>query len=90
MVELATGTDRPGIRLFGKLEGNNPGGSVKDRPARSMIVRAEERGELRPGVRALRTSAPALSEAFTTGARVLPQVPVFNRRLETLRNQSVT
>ena len=51
MVELATGVDRPGIRLFGKLEGNNPGGSVKDRPARSMIVRAEERGELRPGMR---------------------------------------
>lgn len=51
LVELQTGTDRPGIRLFGKLEGNNPGGSVKDRPARSMIVRAEERGDLRPGVK---------------------------------------
>jgi S-sulfo-L-cysteine synthase (O-acetyl-L-serine-dependent) len=32
-----------------KLEGNNPAGSVKDRPALSMIVRAEERGEIRPG-----------------------------------------
>lgn len=32
-----------------KLEGNNPAGSVKDRPALSMIRRAEERGEIRPG-----------------------------------------
>src|SRR5690606_27108941 len=32
-----------------KLEGNNPAGSVKDRPALSMIQRAEERGEIRPG-----------------------------------------
>ena len=35
--------------LLGKLEGNNPAGSVKDRPAVSMIRRAEERGEIRPG-----------------------------------------
>ncbi|MDR7150348.1 cysteine synthase B [Hydrogenophaga palleronii] len=35
--------------LLGKLEGNNPAGSVKDRPALSMIQRAEERGEIRPG-----------------------------------------
>jgi S-sulfo-L-cysteine synthase (O-acetyl-L-serine-dependent) len=35
--------------LLGKLEGNNPAGSVKDRPAVSMIRRAEERGEIKPG-----------------------------------------
>ena len=35
--------------VLGKLEGNNPAGSVKDRPALSMIRRAEERGEIRPG-----------------------------------------
>lgn len=35
--------------VLGKLEGNNPAGSVKDRPAISMIKRAEERGEIRPG-----------------------------------------
>lgn len=35
--------------LLGKLEGNNPAGSVKDRPALSMIVRAQERGEIHPG-----------------------------------------
>ncbi|MFC4789158.1 MULTISPECIES: cysteine synthase CysM [Giesbergeria] len=35
--------------VLGKLEGNNPAGSVKDRPALSMIRRAEERGSIRPG-----------------------------------------
>ena len=35
--------------LLGKLEGNNPAGSVKDRPAMSMIQRAEERGDIQPG-----------------------------------------
>jgi cysteine synthase B len=35
--------------ILGKLEGNNPAGSVKDRPALSMIRRAEERGDIRPG-----------------------------------------
>ncbi len=35
--------------LLGKLEGNNPAGSVKDRPALSMISRAQERGEIKPG-----------------------------------------
>lgn len=35
--------------ILGKMEGNNPAGSVKDRPALSMIKRAEERGEIKPG-----------------------------------------
>ncbi|MCZ2497676.1 cysteine synthase CysM [Xylophilus sp. Kf1] len=35
--------------VLGKLEGNNPAGSVKDRPALSMIKRAEERGDIQPG-----------------------------------------
>jgi S-sulfo-L-cysteine synthase (O-acetyl-L-serine-dependent) len=49
LVELRS--PRPGVRLVGKLEGDNPGGSVKDRPARWMIEKAEERGELRAGIR---------------------------------------
>ena len=41
--------ERRGNIILGKLEGNNPAGSVKDRPAMSMIRRAEERGDIRPG-----------------------------------------
>ena len=41
--------DRRGNVILAKLEGNNPAGSVKDRPAISMIRRAEERGEIKPG-----------------------------------------
>ena len=41
--------ERHGNVILGKLEGNNPAGSVKDRPAISMIRRAEERGEIKPG-----------------------------------------
>jgi cysteine synthase B len=43
---LPGGTDNT---ILAKLEGNNPAGSVKDRPALSMIRRAEARGEIRPG-----------------------------------------
>ena len=35
--------------ILGKLEGNNPAGSVKDRPALSMILHAQERGDIKPG-----------------------------------------
>ncbi len=41
--------DARGNVILGKLEGNNPAGSVKDRPAISMIRRAEERGDIHPG-----------------------------------------
>ena len=48
---------RRGNVLLAKLEGNNPGGSVKDRPALSMIQRAEERGEIRPGDRLIEATS---------------------------------
>jgi cysteine synthase B len=51
LVEISSGVASPSVRLYGKLEGNNPAGSVKDRPARAMILGAEARGLLRPGVR---------------------------------------
>jgi cysteine synthase B len=46
LVELDAGDVKPGVRIMAKLEGNNPGGSVKDRPARQMIMAAEASGEL--------------------------------------------
>ena len=48
---------RRGNVLLAKLEGNNPGGSVKDRPALSMIRRAQERGEIKPGDRLIEATS---------------------------------
>jgi cysteine synthase B len=48
---------RRGTIVLAKLEGNNPGGSVKDRPAFSMIRRAQERGEIKPGDRLIEATS---------------------------------
>ncbi|MCG9969566.1 cysteine synthase family protein [Pelotomaculum terephthalicicum JT] len=49
LVELKNISVNPKVKIYGKLEGNNPGGSVKDRPAYYMIKKAEESGELTKG-----------------------------------------
>ena len=46
LVELANLNGKTDVKIYGKLEGNNPGGSIKDRPAFYMIKMAEESGEL--------------------------------------------
>ncbi|MCX8022191.1 MAG: cysteine synthase family protein [Syntrophorhabdaceae bacterium] len=46
LVRLRHADTKPGVNILCKLEGCNPGGSVKDRPALYMITKAEERGEL--------------------------------------------
>jgi cysteine synthase B len=48
LVELKRIAPNPRVRILAKLEGNNPGGSVKDRPALYMLEGAERRGELTP------------------------------------------
>jgi cysteine synthase B len=49
LVELKALNPNPNVRILAKLEGNNPGGSIKDRPALRMIAKAEEDGSLTPG-----------------------------------------
>jgi cysteine synthase B len=49
LVRLQRIGDGTGNTLLAKLEGNNPAGSVKDRPALSMIRRAQQRGQIKPG-----------------------------------------
>ena len=55
-MQSADGARRRNV-ILAKLEGNNPGGSVKDRPAYSMIRRAEERGDIRPGDRLIEATS---------------------------------
>jgi [CysO sulfur-carrier protein]-thiocarboxylate-dependent cysteine synthase len=49
LVELQRLSPRPSVRLYAKLEGQNPTGSIKDRVAKAMIEAAEASGELEPG-----------------------------------------
>ncbi len=49
LVRLQRLVDNSSNQILVKLEGNNPAGSVKDRPALSMIVHAEQRGDIKPG-----------------------------------------
>src|SRR5256714_7734187 len=49
LVELKRLSPKAGVRIYVKLEGHNPTGSVKDRVARAMLDDAEERGAIEPG-----------------------------------------
>src|SRR6266849_10548203 len=49
LVELPSFSPKPGVRIWAKLEGANPSGSVKDRIALAMFEAAEEQGERFPG-----------------------------------------
>jgi len=57
LVELSKINPNPNVRLYGKLEGNNPGGSVKDRAALGMISGALERGEIKPGMKLIEATS---------------------------------
>jgi len=49
LVELPRSSPKPAVKLYAKLEGQNPSGSIKDRVAKAMIESAEAAGELEPG-----------------------------------------
>lgn len=57
LVELKKITVNKGVTIYGKLEGNNPGGSVKDRAAYGMIKGAIERGEIKDGVKLIEATS---------------------------------
>src|SRR3982751_7068652 len=57
MVEILKLNSNPAVKVFAKLEGNNPGGSVKDRPALNMIRSALERGDIKPGTRLIEATS---------------------------------
>ena len=60
----------PTVKLYGKLEGNNPGGSVKDRAAVSMIQGALTRGELKPGMTLIEATSGNTGIALAMIARL--------------------
>ncbi|GAA4462292.1 cysteine synthase CysM [Nibrella saemangeumensis] len=70
LVELNRLHTKSNVRLFGKLEGQNPGGSVKDRPAYGMIKGAIERGELKPGMRLIEATSGNTGIALAMIARL--------------------
>ena len=57
VVELQHFSTNPEVRILAKLEGNNPGGSLKDRPVLAMFRDAEERGVLKPGAQLLEATS---------------------------------
>ncbi|WMJ73861.1 cysteine synthase CysM [Cytophagaceae bacterium ABcell3] len=70
LVELKNIIKKPGIQLFAKLEGHNPGGSVKDRAAFGMIKGALERGELKPGMKLVEATSGNTGIALAMIARL--------------------
>src|ERR1043166_7962809 len=57
LVELKKLNTNPNLKIYAKLEGNNPGGSVKDRPALNMIRSALERGEIKAGTKLIEATS---------------------------------
>jgi cysteine synthase B len=84
LVELKNISPKPSVKLYGKLEGNNPGGSVKDRAAYSMIKGALDRGELKPGTRLIEATSGNTGIALAMIARL------FNVEIELVMPANAT
>ncbi len=70
MVELNKINPNPKVTILGKLEGHNPGGSVKDRAALSMIKGALERGDIKPGQKLIEATSGNTGIALAMIARL--------------------
>ncbi|BDC98726.1 cysteine synthase CysM [Persicobacter psychrovividus] len=71
LVELAHLSPKPTVKIFGKLEGHNPGGSVKDRAAYGMIKGAMDRGDLRPGIKLIEATSGNTGIALAMISRLM-------------------
>jgi S-sulfo-L-cysteine synthase (O-acetyl-L-serine-dependent) len=70
MVEIRKMNPNPNVIMYAKLEGNNPGGSVKDRPALNMIKSALERGDIKAGTRLIEATSGNTGIALAMIARL--------------------
>jgi [CysO sulfur-carrier protein]-thiocarboxylate-dependent cysteine synthase len=70
LVELPRLSPKPAVRLYAKLEGQNPSGSIKDRVAKAMLDAAESSGELEPGRRLLEPTSGNTGIALALAARL--------------------
>ena len=77
--------------ILGKLEGNNPAGSVKDRPALSMIKRAEERGQIKPGDTLIEATSgnTGIALAMAAAMRGYKMILLMPEHLSVERRQSM-
>jgi cysteine synthase B len=70
LVELKKINTNPQVKVYAKLEGNNPGGSVKDRPALNMIKSALARGDIKPGMKLIEATSGNTGIALAMIARL--------------------
>lgn len=70
LVEIKHLIKKPGVKVYGKLEGQNPGGSVKDRAAYNMIKGALDRGEIKPGIKLVEATSGNTGIALAMIARI--------------------
>ncbi|MBK1441719.1 cysteine synthase CysM [Parapedobacter sp. ISTM3] len=70
LVEISKLNPNPDVKLYAKLEGNNPGGSVKDRAALHMIRSAIERGDIKPGMQLIEATSGNTGIALAMIARI--------------------
>lgn len=70
LIEITNIIKKPKVRVFGKLEGQNPGGSVKDRAAYGMIKGALDRGDLKPGIKLVEATSGNTGIALSMIARL--------------------
>lgn len=73
--EITTFHDNPKVKIYAKLEGNNPGGSVKDRAALNMIRSSIERGDIKPGSKLIEATSGNTGIALAMIAGIY-QVPI--------------
>jgi cysteine synthase B len=84
MVKLKRLPENEKVTIYAKLEGNNPGGSVKDRAAYGMIKGAIDRGELKPGIKLIEATSG------NTGIALAMIASMFNVPIEVVMPEDAT